>query len=368
MKFNCEKNNLLDSINTVQKAVLNKSTLAILEGILIQADENIKLTGNNLEMGIESSFNAQILEKGNIVVNSKLIGEIVRKLPDDIVYFEVTNDDFINIKCGDSEFNIKGIVSDEFPEIPHIEEEKSIKIPQNILKSMIRQTSFAIGTNENKIILTGSLIEIKDNNITMVSVDGFRLALRNETINNENNNNNSFVIPGKTLNELFKILNDDDTNVEIFLTEKHAMFRLGSCKVVTRLLNGEFLNYGQILPSNSNLKVICKTKDFINSIERASLIITNDVNKYPVVLNISLDKIKISCTTNMGKVNDLLKVQTFGDNIEIGFNHKYLIDALKACECETIVLEFTDSLSPCIIKPVEGESFIFLVLPVRLKS
>lgn len=367
MKIVCEKDTLLNSINTVQKAVLTKSTLPVLEGILINADDILTLTGNNLELGIEITTEAEIIEKGQIVVNSKIFGDIIRKLPDNKVYITVNEDSVIEIKCENSIFNIKGLTAEEFPEIPIVEKNNVLSIEQNKLRSMIRQTSFAISTNENKIILTGSLINAQDNLLTMVSVDGYRLALRKENID-ETDNRFSFVIPGKTLNELFKILKDTDEKVNIFVSEKHALIEFNSCKVVTRLLIGEFLDYKQIIPDESKLKVTADVNMLIDSIERASLIITSDNKKYPIVLSIKLDNINISCNTDMGNVSDTVKVQTFGDNIDIGFNNRYLLDALKACECEKIIMEMNDSLSPCVIKPHEGDNFIYLVLPVRLKQ
>lgn len=367
MKITCNRSTLINAVNTVQKAVLTKSTLPILEGIFIQADRFLKLTGNNLELGIEQVADAKIEETGSIVTNSKIFGEIIRKLPDEKVTISTGENNIITISSGNSEFNIKGIESDEFPEIPKVEKNNALKVKQSILKNMIRQTSFAIGTNENKIILTGSLIEASDNLLTMVSVDGYRLALRREIIENKDNNF-SFVVPGKSLSELFKIIEDNDEEINIYFTDKHAMFEFGQTKVVTRLLIGDFLEYNKIIPEESKLKVTLNVKNFTSTIDRASLIITADNKKYPIVLNITYDKIFVHCMTDMGKVQDSVDVRTFGDDLEIGFNHKYLLDALKACETEEAIFEFNDSLSPCIIKPVESNKFIYLVLPVRLKQ
>jgi DNA polymerase-3 subunit beta len=201
----------------------------------------------------------------------------------------------------------------------------------------------------------------------MISVDGYRLALRKEKINSDGDKL-SFVIPGKTLQELSKIIKDSEGYITISTTEKHVLFEFDNCLIISRLLEGEFLNYKGIIPSQYSLKVKIPVYLLIESIERASLMITSENKKYPVKLNIILDKILISCVTDMGKVQDLIHVETHGDDIEIGFNHKYLLDALKACECEEIVMEFNNNISPCIIRPVEGDSFIYLVLPVRLKN
>ncbi len=368
MKISCEKNLLLDNINIVQKAVSPKSTLPILEGILIEASENLKLTGNDLELGIECKIEAEIEQEGAVVLNSKIFGDIIRRLPNDVVTIEVdSNNHHTTIKCGNSEFNIMGISSSEFPEIPHVEKRNSLTFSQQKLRSMIRQTIFAVGNNENKLILTGSLIEIEEEKFNMVSVDGYRLALRKEKINNESKGM-SFVVPGKTLNELSKIIKEDEKEIILYTSDKHVLFEFDNCRIVSRLLEGEFLNYKQIIPSEHSITVKTSVRSLINSIERAALIITSDNKKYPVKLSIKMDKIIISCMTDMGKVQDSINVETLGEDLEIGFNHKYLLDALKNCESEEVILEFNNSLSPCIIKPVEGDSFIYLVLPVRLRN
>ena len=367
MKLLCNKQTLIDSINIVQKAVSSKSTLPVLEGILLEAFENLKLSGNNLELGIECSIEATIQERGSIVLNSRIFGDIIKRLPSDDVYIEVQENSNTIIKSGNSEFNILGISSDEFPELPQIEKENPLVISQEKLKSMIRQTIFAVGTDENKLILTGCCVEVDDNNFNMVSVDGYRLALRNEKIN-EMNQKISFVIPGKTLNELSKIIKDHEEDIHIFTTDKHVLFEFDNCRIVSRLLEGEFLNYRQIIPKEYTLRVKAEVQSLIDSIERAALIITSSDDLYPVKLKIKDDKIFISCSTQAGRVHDSIYVETFGDDLEIGFNHRYMLDALKACECEEVYLEFNTSLSPCIIKPIEEENFIYLVLPVRLRS
>ncbi|MCG8501434.1 MAG: DNA polymerase III subunit beta [Firmicutes bacterium] len=368
MKLSCEKNILLENINIVQKAVSPKSTLPILEGILLEADENLKLTGNDLELGIECTVEATIEQKGSVVLSSKIFGEIIRKLPNDIVNIEVEDNHHTTIKCGNSEFNIMAITASEFPELPSVQKEESaLIIPQQKLRSMIRETIFAVGTNENKLILTGSLIEIENKELTIVSVDGYRLALRKEIIDHAEGQI-SFVVPGKTLNEISKIIKEDDQDIAIYTTDKHVLFEFDNCRIVSRLLEGEFLNYKQIIPAEHSLTVKASAKPLIDSIERAALIITSDNKKYPVRLNIEMDKIVISCITDMGNVQDSIGVETLGEDLEIGFNHKYLLDALKTCDCDEVLLEFNNSLSPCIIKPVEGNAFIYLVLPVRLRQ
>ena len=367
MKLLCDKLALLEGINIVQKAVANKSTLPILEGILLEAADVLKLSGNNLELGIECTVEANIQEKGAVVLNSKIFGDIIRKLPSDTIYIEVEENYNTIIRSGNSEFNIVGFSSEEFPELPSVEKENGFIIPSEKLKSMIRQTIFAVGSNENKVILTGSCLELENETLNMVSVDGYRLALRKEKLD-QVNEYISFVVPGTTLNELLKIIKDDDESIYIYTTEKHILFEYNQCRIISRLLEGEFLNYRQIIPKEHSLKVKAQVKPLIDSIERAALIITSEHQKYPVKLNIKNDKIIVSCATQTGNVQDSVNVETFGEELEIGFNYKYMLDALKACECEEVYLEFNNALSPCIIKPIEEEIFIYLVLPVRLRN
>ena len=260
-----------------------------------------------------------------------------------------------------------GIHAAEFPELPKVEKENTLIVSEEKLRSMIRQTLFAVGTNENKLILTGSCLEVEDEKLNMVSVDGYRLALRKESIDSIDKKF-SIVIPGKTLNEVSKIIKQDGGNVTIYTTGKHVLFEYNNCRIVSRLLEGEFLNYKQIIPNEYQLKLKASVKPLIESIERASLLITSDNQKYPIKMNIKMDKIIISCMTQTGKVHDSVSVEAIGEDLEIGFNHKYLLDALKACECEEVNMEFNTPLSPCIIKPVENEKYIYLVLPVRLRS
>ncbi|MGE4283118.1 MAG: DNA polymerase III subunit beta [Clostridia bacterium] len=367
MKLFCEKNLLIDAISITQKAVSVKSTLPILEGILLEAKENtLKLTGNDLELGIECSIQASIKQPGSIVLSSRIFGEIIRKLPNDTIYIEVQDSNTL-IKCGNSEFNIMGILPVEFPDLPSVQKENVFIISQEKLRSMIRQTIFAVGTNENKLILTGSCLEVENNNLNIISVDGYRLALRKESIDSAEQKI-SLVVPGKTLNELSKIIKDDEQNVQIYITSKHVLFEFGNCRIVSRLLEGEFLNYNKIIPKEYQLRIKTSVRPLVESIERAALLIVSDNQKYPVKINIKTDKIFISCITQTGKVQDSINAETEGNDLEIGFNHKYLLDALKSCECDEVYMEFNTALSPCIIRPIDNQKFIYLVLPVRLRN
>lgn len=366
MKVICSKEHLIEGISIVQKAVSTKSTLAILEGILLEATEQFKLTGNDLEIGIECYVEADIKDKGSIVLNSKMFGDIVRRLPDSEVLIEVLPNNSVIIECENSHFELKGIPSDTYPALPSIKKENAFIIKQKIARDMIRQTLFAVSIDENRPILTGSLIECKENNVTFVSIDGFRLALRKSTIENENQSFN-VVIPGKTLNEIVKILQPIEDKISIYSTNNQILFDIGKCKVVSRLLEGEYLNYNSIIPKEFETKVRVKTKDILSSLERASLI-TAEEKKYPVKFNVMEDKIIISSNTEIGAVREEVRVDITGNKLDIGFNPRYFIESLKVIEDEEIDIYFTSSIGPCTIRPIEKNDYAYMILPVRIKN
>lgn len=370
MKFTCEKSLLQEAVSVTSKAVSGKSVLPVLEGILIKCEEDrLLLCGTDLEIGIEYTVEANVIEKGSAVFSSRMFGEIIRNLPDGIIEVSCDDESYnTKISCGYTKFEIKGINGDEFPEIKKISRENSVKIKENVLKDMIRQTVFSIGNNENRYILTGSLFEIENDNLIIVSVDGYRLALRKEKIENTNNCD-SFVIPGKTLLNLLKLFSDEEGDLTIFYDDKNVLFETENYIVSSRLLEGEFLNYSQIIPKSKDITVKTKVRPLINSIERAGLIINaSETGKSPVIISLSDDRIHISCSSSAGKSEDYINADIKGEELTIGFNYKYLCDALKACDDEEIKIEFTNSLSPCTILPTEGDKFLYIVLPVRLKG
>ena len=366
MKFRSSKENLIETINIVQKAVSAKSTLPILEGILIEAEENLKMTGNDLEIGIESYIDAEIIEKGSLVINSKIFGDIIRRLPDSEVTIESNEKNIVTIECENSHFEIKGMSSEGFPTIPEIKAENSFSISQKVLRDMIRQTIFAIGTDEYRPVLMGSLMEYKNNELNLISIDGNRIALRTHPVEKEINEL-SIVIPGKTLNEIVKILPPEDDEIKICNSQNQIMFDTGKFKVVSRLIEGEFLNYRYIMPEDYETKVTISTKDLLSSIERAYLIIMEEKEKrYPIRINVANDKMIIMSNTETGSVREELSIEMSGKKIEIGFNPRYFIEALKAIDDEAVVIYFTSNLGPCTIKPIEGNSFAHMILPIRL--
>ncbi|HEY8348751.1 MAG TPA: DNA polymerase III subunit beta [Clostridia bacterium] len=368
MKIICSKEKLLEGINIVQKAVSAKTTLPILEGILVEAGDQVKLTSNDLEIGIECIIEADVREEGAIVLNARMFGEIIRKFPDAEVLIEVRENNNVVIECENSMFEIRGLDAEGFPALPTLEKKDGIKISQRMLKDMIRQTIFAVSTDENRPMLTGSLFEYKDGKFTIVSIDGYRLAMRcfepeneNETVSAER----KFVIPGKTLNEIAKILQPVDDDIYIYAAGNQILFDMGNCIMTSRLLEGEYLNYMSIFPKDHETKVRVNTKDLLSCFERASLVITSEERRYPVSLDITEEKIVITANTEAGNVREELKIDMEGKRLEISFYHKFFIEALRAIDNETIDIYFTTSLGPCTIKPLQGNDFAYLILPIR---
>ncbi|MCX7714233.1 MAG: DNA polymerase III subunit beta [Clostridia bacterium] len=374
MKIICDKLQLLDIINTVQKAVSAKSTLPVLECIKIDAhaDGRIVMTGNNLELCIEYGGVCTVSEGGNIAIDSKMFGEIIRRLPDGEVSVEVNEENNITkIVCGKSEFSIQALNAEDFPVVPEINEKYKLYIGQFALKKLIRQTIFAAATNNIRPVQSGVLFEVKDNTITAVAIDTVRLALRKQTVE-ASDYEFKFIVPGNTLRELLKILKDEDEKIEIMVSDKHCMFNFGYFKVFTRLLEGEFLNYKPILSASNGIEVVVDTKALAESLERASLLINDDASQKterpPVRLKISYEKMEVNCITGRGRIHDVIPVQLSGDEIEIGFNYKFLLDALRATEEETVKFEMSSPHGSCFIRSLTDEDYVYIVQPVRLYS
>ena len=349
MKFSCEKALLQSAISTTSRAVSSKSSIPALMGILLEAENDLRLTGYNLETGIRTSVPAQITSTGSLVLEARLFGDIIRKLPDDMVTIS-TDNLTVHIECGMSSFNIQGIDPEEFPELPTVEYQNTIQLQQGILKSMISQTLFAVSTNESRPIHTGSLFEVDESGLTVVSVDGYRLALRHEQVEKkEGAESFSFVVPGAALSEVEKI-------------------KVGSTMLVSRRLEGEFLAYRQAIPRNNPIHVEADTRTLLSSIERVSLIISDKL-KSPLRCLFEKDVLKITTRTAVSDAADQCPVDGDGGGLEIGFNNKFLMDALKAAPTDQVRLELSTGVSPCVILPAEGEeNFLYMVLPVRLKA
>ena len=342
MKFSCEKALLVSAVATTSRAVAAKSSIPAMEGILIEADTRLRLTGYDLEKGIQATVPADIQEPGSLVLSARLFGEIIRKMPDDVVYFSAQNY-MVNIKCGMSQFNILGTDPEEFPELPTVEQQNSLSLGQGVLRSMISQTLFAVSDNESRPIHTGSLFEVDQTGLTVVSVDGYRLALRREAVDKiEGAESFSFVVPGSA--------------------------QAGDTLLVCRRLEGEFLAYRNAIPRNNPIHVECDARTLLTSIDRVSLIISEKL-KSPLRCVFGDGEVSITTKTGIGDASDRCPIQGDGENLEIGFNNKYLMDALKAAPADKLRLEFSSGVAPCVILPAEGEeNFIYMVLPVRLKA
>lgn len=366
MKFTCNKNLLLNSIGIVSKAVSPTAALDILKGIKIDADKNIKLTGSDLDLSVESVFDADIRENGSLIIDARIFSEIVRKLPDGDVEFVTTDNNEIKISCANTKFNILYLSSEGYPEINRVENGEKIKIYSRDLKEIIKNTIFSISTSESRPILTGSKFEIQKSNMRVISIDGSRLALRNQIIPETQFEDMSFVVPGRVLNELMKILKDDETIVEINIKNNSVMFSFDTFTVIARLLEGEFFDYEKAIPTNCSIKAIINVKNFEDMVERASIIINYDDPKIPIILNISDTHINVECISKRGNFDESINIDKQGNNLRIGIDSRLLLDALKSIDHEKAVFEFNTEISPCVIKPVEGNSFLYMVLPRRL--
>ena len=371
MKIVCEKEKIIKAINSVTKAVASKTTMPILEGILIQTNENeVKLTTYDLEIGIEYIIEAEVKEQGATVVNAIMFSEIIRKLPDTDINISINEQNLLVIECEGSLYKLATMNPEEFPELPQINVENSITIEQNTLKDMIRKTIFAVSTEENRPIFTGCLFEIKNNKLNVVAVDGFRLAWKSKFLQT-NSNDFTAVIPGRTLNEVNKIILDSFDNIKIGVAKNQALFEMENCKLVTRLLDGEFLNYSSVIPENWETRIRVNKNNLQNCFERVSLISASSIEKekkYPVKVSVEIGKVTISCTNQTGDAKEEMYLSTEGKNLEAGFNPKYFLDALRAIDDEEIFVDFGTSISPCIIRPVDDGDYIYMILPIRLKD
>lgn len=366
MKISLSQKDLAEAVLNIQRAVSTKSTIPALEGILLSADNgNLCLSAYDMELGMKTGLEATVEEPGRIILNAKLFGDIVRKMPGETLFVDTDEKNTAIIHSGTSDFSIIGIPAEEFPEFPSVSETVSFKLSQPLLKSMIRQTLFAVADNDSKPVHTGSLFEISNNTLRVVSVDGYRLAIRTEPV--VCGEEMKFVVPGKTLSELLKLLRDEEEDLEVFVGRRHILFTIGNYMVISSLLEGEFLDYRAAIGGGTSTEIFVKTREFINSVERVSLLITDRL-KSPVRVIFEENEIRLSCSTSIGRATDQLLCKTSGNRVEIGFNNRYLLDALRNSEGDEVRLLLNGELSPMKVLPVEGDSFLFLVLPVRMKS
>ena len=370
MKFSCEKSLLSSAISITSRATASRSPIPSLEGLLIEAGKNVIITGYDLKKGIYTSFEADVESAGSIVLSARLFGDIVRSLSGDTVVIEASENNTVIIKCGRSEFTIVGTEARDYPDLPLVEGSDYIEIKQKTLKGMINDTIFAVSDNESRPIYTGSLFEIEGDNLTVVAVDGFRLALRKEKIEERDNDSKSFVVPGQSLSELEKLCSDVDKMVKIIVGDKHISFIIGETVLISRRLEGEFLNYKKSIPSDLENRVKINRTELMQAVDRVSLII-DDRTKNPLRVKMGSGNIMLSCMTALGKADDICPCEGEGSDMEIGFNNRYIRDALRAAPAEKLQMNFKNAISPVVFTPLDGDekdSFIYMVLPVRLKT
>lgn len=368
MKFSCEKCLLQTAINTASRAAAAKSPIPALEGLLIQADIGVKITGYDLKKGIYTSFPADVSEPGASVLNARLLGEIIRSLPEGIVTISLDKGTLVSIKCGKSEFSIMGTSANDYPEVQEVNGSYSLCLPQKKFKSMINQTIFALSNNESRPVYTGSLIEISEGIINVISVDGYRLALRREKLDNGDAKENSFIVPGSTLSDVEKICTETEEEVKITVSDKQVGFIIGDTVIISRRLEGDFLNYRKSVPTSFNTLITVERSQLQRVVDRVSLIIDDKI-KSPLRCTFSPETVELVCVTSLGRAEDSLQVTGEGAPVEIGFNNRYLLDALKAAPSEKVRICLGTGTSPCVIIPDDGsESFLYMILPVRLKA
>lgn len=368
MKFTCEKYLLQSACTMTARAAASKSPIPALEGLFIQAGANVRITGYDLKKGIYTNIDADVAETGSIVVGARLFGEMIRRLPDGIVTVSTDANLNVNVKCGKSEFNFIGISSEDYPEMPDVTGKSAVELPQKMLKSMINQTIFAVSDNDARPVYTGSLFEAEGDTLTVVSIDGYRLAKRTETIENSGFESGSFVVPGSALSDIERICTDSDDKVSIAVGEKHISFRIGDTVVVSRRLEGEFLNYRKSIPDSFRYILKIERSEFMSTIDRVSLIVS-EKNSSPVRMTVNDGTIDCRCVTPIGKAEDVCTCDGDGEGMEIGFNARYIMDALKASGKDKLNLCLNTPSSPCIITAADGtESFTYMILPVRLRA
>ena len=366
MKFTVNKKDIAEAVSNIQRAVSTKTSIPALEGILLTAqDTTLELCAYDMELGITTVIPAQVSESGKSVLSAKIFSDIVRRSPAETLTIAVDEKNMATLESGYSRFTIIGIPAAEFPELPRLSDATQITLPANLLKSMIRQTLFAVAESDAKPIHQGSLFNLEQGMLDVVSVDGYRLAVRSEPVDYPDEL--SFVVPGKTLGEILKLLKDTDDPVELAAGRRHILFTIDNYTVISSLLEGEFLNYKAAIPPESQTEVILKTREAIDSVERVSLLITDRL-KSPVRCLFADNEVKLNCTTSMGRASDQIDVEMTGQSVEIGFNNRYLLEALRNTECDEVKVQLGGPLSHMKVVPKEGNSFLFLVLPVRLKS
>ena len=368
MRFTCEKNMLVTGLNIASRTVAQKSTISVLEGILCKAGLGIRLTGYNMETAITYDIEAEVSDPGSCILPAKLFGDIIRRLPEGPVTVVVDDSFKVSIRSGYASFTISAESSEDYPELPDVNDGRPVKLPQNKLKELINGTIFAVSENQGRPIHTGVKFEVADDTITTIAVDGFRLARRTYHPEESTGREMNFVVPSAGLKEVEKIVSDSDDPAAFTLGRKHILFQVGKATLVCRLLDGEFLDWRRVVPTNCPIKLVAHVSDLASSVERVGLIVSEKY-KSPVRCVFGNQELQMKTNTTIGVAEDRCSFAGDGKELEIGFNVRYLSEALKAVPSEEVTLELTNGLSPIVLTPAEDKyDFSYMVLPVRIKS
>ena len=368
MRFTCEKSMLVTGLNITGRAVAAKSALSSIEGILCHAGDGLQLTGYNMETAITYEIEAEVSDMGQCVLPARLFGDIIRRLPEGQVTVVVDENYKVSIRSGYASFTISAESADDYPELPDVSDGKSINIPQMALKELINGTIFAVSENQGRPIHTGVKFEVDGDKVSAVAVDGFRLARRTYHCEKDTGRTLSFVVPAQSLKEVEKILQDEDADVAFTMGSKHILFQVGNATVVCRLLDGDFLDWRKVVPSDCPIKLVIHVSDFASSIERVGLVVSEKY-KSPVRCLFSNQELQLKTNTTIGVAEDKCSLAGDGKDLEIGFNVRYLADALRVIPSEEVCLELTNGLSPIVMTPVDDKhDFAYMVLPVRIKN
>ena len=368
MRFTCEKNMLVTGLNIAGRTVAQKSSLSVIEGILCKAGLGLSLTGYNMETAITYDIEAEVSDPGECILPAKLFGDIIRRLPEGPVTVVVDESYKVSIRSGYASFTISAESAEDYPELPDVNDGRAIHIPQNKLKELISGTIFAVSENQGRPIHTGVKFEVTNESITAIAVDGFRLARRTFHPEEGTGRELSFVVPAAGLKEVEKIVTDSDEDAAFTLGPKHILFQMGSATLVCRLLEGEFLDWRRVVPTNCPIKLVANVGDLSSSVDRVGLIVSEKY-KSPVRCIFSNQEVQMRTSTTIGAAEDRCSLAGDGKELEIGFNVRYLADALRAVPSEEVTLELTNGLSPIVLTPVDEKyDFAYMVLPVRIKN
>lgn len=368
MKFTCNTKELNTACNNVIRAVSAKVTIPTIEGILVECgSDTLSLTGYDFEFGINTTLNVDIEESGSIVINAKVLCDIIRKLEDEVVTIE-TNGNSVSIISGAAQYSITGIDANEYPELPSVNGGYPLELEQGLLYSMISQTVFAVAdTESSKPVYTGLKFEIAPDELTLIGVDGYRLAIRKEKVDYKGDEL-TFIVPKKTIRELVKLMDvESEKPIAVSVGRRHIIFDVENYRIISRLLDGEFLDYKTAVPKAITTTVLINTNDAIKCIDRTLPVIENN-QKNPIRCLFDADKMRVSTVSSVGRVVDYTHANTSGARVEIGFNSKFMLDALNAADTDEVRIELAGPVSPVKVMPIEGEGFLFLVLPMRLKN